>query len=128
MHDSRVKSHLIIYYRDILLNYALVHPSIGYIQGMSDLLAPLLCTLHDESLAYWCFTNLMEQTLFCATARATAATNANAMETQLEWLRELIRMLEPRIYAYFRSLQGDALELMFVHRWLLLLFKVNMQI
>jgi hypothetical protein len=52
--------------RDILLNYAFMNPEINYIQGMSDLLAPLLSTLQNEADAYWCFVGLIQQTLFCS--------------------------------------------------------------
>lgn len=43
-----------------------MYPEINYIQGMSDLLAPLLSTLQNEADAYWCFAGLMQQTLFCS--------------------------------------------------------------
>lgn len=46
------------------MNYAAMFPDINYIQGMSDLLAPLLSTIRDEAATYWCFVGLMQQTLF----------------------------------------------------------------
>ena len=46
------------------MNYAAMYPEINYIQGMSDLLAPLLNTIRDEAATYWCFVGLMQQTLF----------------------------------------------------------------
>lgn len=104
----------------ILLNYAISHPDINYIQGMSDLLAPLLSTLKDEALSYWCFVNLMGQTLFCL---APASETRNIMEINLEYLRELLKLLVPDFFSYLLSLGGDAPQLMFVHRWILLFFK-----
>uniref|UniRef100_A0A1I7SUH9 Rab-GAP TBC domain-containing protein n=2 Tax=Bursaphelenchus xylophilus TaxID=6326 RepID=A0A1I7SUH9_BURXY len=86
---------------------------------MSDLLAPILATLKNESDSYWCFSGLMHQTLFCTTANA----ETNAMEMNLEYLRELMKLLEPKFFQYLVYLGGDALQLMFVHRWLLLFFK-----
>lgn len=62
----------------------------------------------------------MQQTLFCTTANA----EANLMELNLEYLRELLKLLEPKFFKYLCGLGGDALQLMFVHRWLLLFFKV----
>lgn len=51
-----------------MLNYATAYPEISYVQGMSDLLAPLLSVIHDESDTYWCFVGLMQQqTLFVST-------------------------------------------------------------
>lgn len=37
------------------------HLEIGYMQGMCDLVAPLLVILDDEALAYACFCRLMER-------------------------------------------------------------------
>lgn len=51
-------------FRNILLNYAVYNPSIGYTQGMSDLVAPVLSTLHDEVDSFWCFVGLMEASMF----------------------------------------------------------------
>ena len=55
---------LSLYFRNILLNYAVYNPSIGYTQGMSDLVAPVLATLHDEVDSFWCFVGLMEASMF----------------------------------------------------------------
>jgi len=76
-----------------LLTYAVRFPEINYIQGMSDLLAPLLFTLRDEPLAYWCFTELMKQTLFCQSEQ-----RKSVMEIQLDYLRELIRLFVPEVF------------------------------
>lgn len=79
-------------FRNILLNYAAMHPDIGYIQGMSDLLSPILSTVQEESDAYWCFKGSMQQTLF-----ASAPTNqANAMDLNLVCLN--INLLFGYIY------------------------------
>ncbi|CAJ0566015.1 unnamed protein product, partial [Mesorhabditis spiculigera] len=102
--------------RDILLNYAAMYPDVGYIQGMSDLLAPLLSTLKDESEVYWCFVGLMQQTLF-------SKSSESLMEQNLEYLRELIKLLVPEVFSYLWQLGGDSLQFMFVHRWILLFFK-----
>uniref|UniRef100_A0A1I8BN82 Rab-GAP TBC domain-containing protein n=1 Tax=Meloidogyne hapla TaxID=6305 RepID=A0A1I8BN82_MELHA len=104
--------------KSILLTYAVRFPAINYIQGMSDLLAPLLFTLRDEPLSYWCFTELMKQTLFCQSDQ-----RRSVMEIQLDYLRELIRLFVPEFYSHLKFLGGDAPSLMFVHRWILLFFK-----
>ena len=53
--------------RNILLNYAIYNPDMGYTQGMSDLLAPLLSTIQDEVDTFWSFVGLMEFSLFATT-------------------------------------------------------------
>lgn len=52
------------FFRNILLNYGFYNPKIGYTQGMSDLLAPILVAVQDESEAFWCFVGLMQRTIF----------------------------------------------------------------
>ena len=32
----------------------------GYVQGMSDLLSPILFIMDDEADAFWCFVGFME--------------------------------------------------------------------
>lgn len=34
---------------------------------MSDLLAPVLCEINDESDTFWCFVGLMQRTIFVCT-------------------------------------------------------------
>ncbi|KAF7635438.1 Rab-GAP TBC domain-containing protein [Meloidogyne graminicola] len=104
--------------KSILLTYAVKFPEINYIQGMSDLLSPLLFTLRDEPLAYWCFVELMKFSLFCQSEQ-----RKSVMEIQLDYLRELIRIFIPEFYTHLMFLGGDAPSLMFVHRWILLFFK-----
>lgn len=55
--------------RNILLNYAVAHPNMGYTQGMSDLLAPVLAEIQHEAGAYWCFVGLMQRTIFFSSPR-----------------------------------------------------------
>ena len=50
--------------RSVLLAYALYDPMVSYTQGMTDLLAPLLVGLEDEAMSFWCFTKLVERSVF----------------------------------------------------------------
>ena len=49
------------------MNYAAYCPMMGYNQGMSDLLAPILTTIQNESDTFWCFVGLMNRTIFIST-------------------------------------------------------------
>lgn len=69
--------------RRILLNYAVYSPAIGYSQGMSDLVAPLLAEVLDESDTFWCFVGLMQNTIFVSSPRD------EDMERQLVRLRRV---------------------------------------
>ncbi|XP_006145741.1 TBC1 domain family member 16 isoform X2 [Tupaia chinensis] len=87
--------------RRILLNYAVYNPAIGYSQGMSDLVAPILAEVLDESDTFWCFVGLMQNTIFVSSPRD------EDMERQLHLV----------------ALGEDGLQMLFCHRWLLLCFK-----
>uniref|UniRef100_A0A1A8FM01 TBC1 domain family, member 16 n=2 Tax=Nothobranchius korthausae TaxID=1143690 RepID=A0A1A8FM01_9TELE len=103
--------------RRILLNYAVFNPDMGYCQGMSDLVAPLLTEIQDESDTFWCFVGLMENTIFISSPRD------EDMERQLMYLRELLRLMLPRFHQHLTLLGEDGLQLLFCHRWILLCFK-----
>ncbi|XP_035303608.1 TBC1 domain family member 16 isoform X2 [Cricetulus griseus] len=103
--------------RRILLNYAVYNPDIGYSQGMSDLVAPILAEVLDESDTFWCFVGLMQNTIFVSSPRD------EDMERQLLYLRELLRLTQQRFYQHLVSLGEDGLQMLFCHRWLLLCFK-----
>lgn len=53
--------------RRILLNYAIYNSNLGYTQGMSDLLAPILVEIEEEAEAFWCFVGLMQRGMFVCT-------------------------------------------------------------
>ncbi|KAM7352362.1 TBC1 domain family member 16 [Cochliomyia hominivorax] len=102
--------------KNILLNYAFYNAGISYSQGMSDLLAPVLCEIHNESETFWCFVGLMQRVFFVCTL------TDNDIDRNLNFLRELIRVMLPRFYNHLQQ-HNDAMELLFCHRWLLLCFK-----
>ncbi|VDK88650.1 unnamed protein product [Litomosoides sigmodontis] len=108
--------------KNILLNYAAAYPEIGYVQGMSDLLAPLLSVMHDETDTYWCFIGLMEQQMQYAFAPIDGK---SIMEINLEYLRELLKLFVPEFFMHIARLGSDALELIFVHRWILSCYKLE---
>ncbi|XP_074648620.1 TBC1 domain family member 16-like [Tubulanus polymorphus] len=102
--------------KHILLNYAVANPHLGYTQGMSDLLAPILAELKHEADAYWCFVGLMQHTIFCSSPKDTD------MDRQLGYLRGLLKLMLNPFYKHLCKL-GDAMDLLFCHRWILLCFK-----
>ncbi|XP_073945112.1 TBC1 domain family member 16-like [Choristoneura fumiferana] len=102
--------------KNVLLNYAVYNPVLGYTQGMSDLLAPVLCEIKCEAEAFWCFVGLMQRAIFVCTP------TDNDMDINLSYLRELIRIMLPHFYKHLEK-HVDAMELLFCHRWILLCFK-----
>jgi len=102
--------------KEILMNYAAYCPMMGYNQGMSDLLAPILTIIQNESDTFWCFVGLMNRTIFISTP------TDDVMEKQLRYLRELLSLMLPAFYQHCEKLP-DGLDLLFAHRWILLCFK-----
>jgi Rab-GTPase-TBC domain len=64
------------------LSYVWEHLDIGYMQGMCDLVAPLLVILDDEALAYACFCRLMDRMV-------SNFPNGGAMDTHFANMRLL---------------------------------------
>lgn len=46
---------------DILMTYVMYNFDLGYVQGMSDLLSPILILMSNEVDAFWCFVGLMDR-------------------------------------------------------------------
>ena len=51
----------VVVLRDVLMTYMMYDFDLGYVQGMSDLLAPILFVLEDEVDAFWCFVAYMDR-------------------------------------------------------------------
>lgn len=47
--------------KDMLLTYNEYNRDLGYVQGMSDLLAPIYAVTQDDAVAFWGFANFMDR-------------------------------------------------------------------
>jgi len=47
--------------KDMLLTYNEYNKDLGYVQGMSDLLAPIYAIMQDDAIAFWAFVGFMER-------------------------------------------------------------------
>ncbi|KAH8481678.1 hypothetical protein H0E87_029243, partial [Populus deltoides] len=101
--------------RDILLTYSFYNFDLGYCQGMSDLLSPILFVMEDESEAFWCFVALM------ARLGPNFNRDQNGMHSQLFALSKLVELLDSPLHNYFK--QNDCLNYFFCFRWVLIQFK-----
>ena len=45
----------------MLLTYNEYNPDLGYVQGMSDLLAPIYAVMQDDAVAFWGFVGFMNR-------------------------------------------------------------------
>ncbi|XP_006863305.1 PREDICTED: small G protein signaling modulator 2 isoform X2 [Chrysochloris asiatica] len=101
--------------RDIMCSYVWEHLDVGYVQGMCDLLAPLLVVLDSDQLAYSCFSHLMKR-------MSQNFPNGGAMDTHFANMRSLIQVLDSELFELMHQ-NGDYTHFYFCYRWFLLDFK-----
>ncbi|XP_055736620.1 small G protein signaling modulator 2 isoform X1 [Salvelinus fontinalis] len=101
--------------RNIMCSYVWDHLEMGYVQGMCDLLAPLMVILDDECLAYSCFTQLMKR-------MSQNFPNGGAMDTHFTNMKSLIQILDSELFELMHQ-NGDYTHFYFCYRWFLLDFK-----
>jgi hypothetical protein len=47
--------------KDMLMTYNEYNKDLGYVQGMSDLLAPIYAVMQDDAVAFWGFAKFMDR-------------------------------------------------------------------
>ncbi|XP_030645504.1 TBC1 domain family member 17 isoform X2 [Chanos chanos] len=100
---------------DVLMTYCMYNFDLGYVQGMSDLLSPLLFVTQNEVESFWCLTGFMQL------VHQNFEESQEAMKQQLLQLSLLLRALDPELCDYLDS--QDSGSLCFCFRWLLIWFK-----
>uniref|UniRef100_A0A671XIP5 TBC1 domain family member 15 n=1 Tax=Sparus aurata TaxID=8175 RepID=A0A671XIP5_SPAAU len=96
---------------DVLMTYCMYNFDLGYVQGMSDLLSPILFVTQNEVESFWCLTGFMEL------LHQNFEESQEAMKHQLIQLSILLKALDPELYSQ------DSGSLCFCFRWLLIWFK-----
>ncbi|XP_068430094.1 small G protein signaling modulator 1 isoform X2 [Clinocottus analis] len=104
--------------RNIMCSYVWKNLDIGYVQGMCDLLAPLLVILDDEVMAFSCFTELMKR-------MNHNFPHGGAMDSHFANMRSLIQILDSELFELMQQ-NGDYTHFYFCYRWFLLDFKREM--
>lgn len=99
----------------ILEAYAIYDPEIGYCQGMSDLLAPLLAVLEEDDVAFWCFTGFMRK------ARHNFRLDEAGIRRQLNMVARIIKYKDFRLYRHLEML--EAADCFFVYRMVVVMFR-----
>uniref|UniRef100_A0A669BEG8 TBC1 domain family, member 17 n=1 Tax=Oreochromis niloticus TaxID=8128 RepID=A0A669BEG8_ORENI len=89
--------------------------SVSYVQGMSDLLSPILFVTQNEVESFWCLTGFMEL------VHQNFEESQEAMKQQLLQLSILLKALDPELCDFLDS--QDSGSLCFCFRWLLIWFK-----
>ncbi|CAF0809598.1 unnamed protein product [Adineta steineri] len=101
--------------RNIMCTYVWDNLATGYIQGMCDLVAPLLVTFDEEVITYSCFCYLMKRLL-------PNFPHGAGMDEHFGHMRSLLQILDFELYEHIHR-TGDFTHFYFCYRWFLLDFK-----
>ncbi|KAK1835362.1 putative GTPase-activating protein GYP7 [Podospora conica] len=101
--------------KDMLLTYNEFNRDLGYVQGMSDLLAPIYAVLQDDAVAFWAFKNFMDR------MERNFLRDQSGMRMQLRTLDHLVQFMDPKLYAHLQS--ADSTNFFFFFRMLLVWYK-----
>ncbi|KAL2191840.1 RabGAP/TBC [Thermothelomyces heterothallicus CBS 203.75] len=101
--------------KDMLLTYNEYNRDLGYVQGMSDLLAPIYAVLQDDALAFWAFKSFMDR------MERNFLRDQSGMRSQLRALDHLVQFMDPKLYAHLES--ADSTNFFFFFRMLLVWYK-----
>ncbi|KAM1585155.1 rab GTPase-activating protein 22-like isoform X2 [Malus sylvestris] len=99
----------------ILEAYALYDPEIGYCQGMSDLLSPIISVVEEDHEAFWCFVGFMKK------ARHNFRLDEAGIRRQLGLVSKIIKCKDVPLYKHLEKLQAE--DCFFVYRMVVVLFR-----
>jgi len=101
--------------KDMLLTYNEYDRSLGYVQGMSDLLSPLYAVLQDDAVSFWAFVHFMKR------MERNFLRNQTGMRSQLVALDQLVKFMDPELYAHLARCEST--NFFFFFRPLLVWYK-----
>ncbi|GHJ87450.1 hypothetical protein NliqN6_3852 [Naganishia liquefaciens] len=102
--------------RTILMTYHQYSPTLGYVQGMSDLLSPIYVVFEaDEASSFWAFVGWMK------VMEVNFLRDQSGMKHKLGTLQKLISAMDPQLYRKLERTHSTSLFMCF--RWLLIAFK-----
>lgn len=101
--------------KDMLLTYNEYNKDLGYVQGMSDLMAPIYAVMQDDAVAFWGFVNFMER------MERNFLRDQSGMRKQLLTLDHLVQLMDPQLYVHLQS--ADSTNFFFFFRMLLVWYK-----
>ncbi len=101
--------------KDLLLTYNEYNKELGYVQGMSDLLAPIYAVIQDDAIAFWGFQHFMDR------MEQNFLRDQSGMRAQLRALDHLVQFMDPKLYAHLQA--ADSTNFFFFFRMLLVWYK-----
>ncbi|KAK8035062.1 GTPase-activating protein GYP7 [Apiospora rasikravindrae] len=101
--------------KDMLLTYNEYNRDLGYVQGMSDLLAPIYAVMQDDAIAFWGFQQFMDR------MERNFLRDQSGMRNQLMTLDHLVQFMDPKLYLHLQK--ADSTNFFFFFRMLLVWYK-----
>ncbi|KAF1353122.1 rab-GTPase-TBC domain-containing protein [Delphinella strobiligena] len=101
--------------KDMLLTYNEYNRALGYVQGMSDLLAPIYAVMQDDAVAFWGFVGFMDR------MERNFLRDQSGMRLQLLTLDHIVQLLDPTLYLHLQKV--DSTNFFFFFRMLLVWYK-----
>lgn len=101
--------------KDMLLTYNEYNKDLGYVQGMSDLLAPIYAVMQDDAIAFWGFQHFMDR------MERNFLRDQSGMRNQLLTLDHLVQFMDPKLYTHLEK--ADSTNFFFFFRMLLVWYK-----
>ncbi|ODA82448.1 hypothetical protein RJ55_00955 [Drechmeria coniospora] len=101
--------------KEMLLTYNEYNKDLGYVQGMSDLLAPIYAVIQDDAIAFWAFQKFMER------MERNFLRDQSGMRAQLLALDHLVQFMDPKLWNHLES--ADSTNFFFFFRMVLVWYK-----
>ncbi|RDA88246.1 hypothetical protein CP532_0319 [Ophiocordyceps camponoti-leonardi (nom. inval.)] len=101
--------------KEMLLTYNEHNRTLGYVQGMSDLLSPLYAVTQDDALAFWAFEHFMQR------MQRNFLRDQSGMRAQLLALDQLVNLMDPKLWEHLRK--ADSTNFFFLFRMVLVWYK-----
>ncbi|KMU91916.1 GTPase-activating protein GYP7 [Coccidioides immitis H538.4] len=107
--------------KDMLLTYNEYNRHLGYVQGMSDLLAPIYAVMQDDAVAFWGFVGFMDRMHLTTFKERNFLRDQSGMREQLLTLDQLVQLMDPQLYIHLQK--TDSTNFFFFFRMFLVWFK-----
>ena len=120
--------------KDMLLTYNEYNPDLGYVQGMSDMLAPIYAVMQDDAVAFWGFVGFMDRMVclrnplpwqdaltYAIQQERNFLRDQSGMRAQLLTLDHLVQLMDPQLYIHLQS--ADSTNFFFFFRMFLVWYK-----
>ncbi|PHH60421.1 hypothetical protein CDD81_1665 [Ophiocordyceps australis] len=101
--------------KEMLLTYNEHNKDLGYVQGMSDLLAPIYAVVQDDAVAFWAFEHFMER------MERNFLRDQSGMRAQLLALDQLVNFMDPKLWNHLQA--ADSTNFFFLFRMILVWYK-----